>query len=367
MLARLMKFTINSFRLEMVSTFTWCGNTAVFDWLRKSPIHWKTFVANRVSEIQSTIPSVNWQYVTSKENLAGCATRGVDSFELKNHPLWWNGPSWLKLDEKFWPTFTPPENSDAEMEARKSVVLSSSTVKRDDLEELANKYSSLDKLTAYVITFVDIARKKRKPMQISPNVLDLDGALHFWLKFTQAKYFSKTINRLKKGKKLKPNDPLKSLFSFIGHDGLLRVGGRLVESSLNYYHKHQILLPQKGAITKLIDHKITLHGGAQLMLNYLRQKYWLITGRRTINQFIRTCVKCCRVKGLTSQQIMGNLPASRVTVGRTFSKAGVDYAGPIFVKVPTSNSRKYSTVKGYIAVFVCLATKSIHLECLMRI
>lgn len=369
LLARLMKFTVESFRLDKITMFTWSDNTAVLDWIKKSPINWKTFVANRVSEIQTTIPSVDWRYVSSKENPADCATRGVDSNELKNHPLWWSGPSWLKLEEKYWPTFTQPESSDAEMEARKSVVLSSSVVRPDDMEILSNKFSSLDKLktvTAYIFGFVDIARKKRKPMEGLPNVLDLDSALQFWLKFTQAKYFSETIKRIKKGKNLKKTDPLISLLPFIGHDGLLRVGGRLVESSLDYDHKHQILLPQKGAITKLIVeqiHKVTFHGGAQLMLNYLRQKYWLIAGRRTVNQHIRKCVKCCRVKGLTSRQIMGNLPASRVNIGRVFSRTGVDYAGPIYVKVPTSNSRKYSTVKGYIAVFVCLATKSIHLEC----
>lgn len=146
---------------------------------------------------------------------------------------------------------------------------------------------------------------------------------------------------------------------------MLRVGGRLKESSLDEDQKHQIILPKKGTITKLIIeeiHKITFDGGTQLMLHYLRQKYWLIAGRRTINQLVRNCVKCCRVKGLTSHQMMGNLPASRINVGRVFSKSGLDYAGPIVVKVPALNARKYSTVKGYVAVFICLATKALHLE-----
>lgn len=59
---------------------------------------------------------------------------------------------------------------------------------------------------------------------------------------------------------------------------------------------------------------------------------------------------------------MGNLPEGRVMQARAFLRCGVDYAGPMDVRVPTSNSRKYSIVKGYIAVFVCLSTKCIHLE-----
>lgn len=368
LLARLMRYVTDSLRLDNIDIFTWCDNTAVLDWLRKSPLHWKTFVANRVSEIQTMLPSVDWRYVSSKENPADCASRGVDPSELKNHPLWWSGPSWLKMDKKHWPTFVQPESSEAETEARKTVILSHVLVVNDDMELLSNKYSSLHKLkivTAYVIGFVDIVRKKRNYMEKSPSVLDLDQALHFWIKFAQAKYFPSTLNRLKKGKTLKKNDLLISLDPFLGDDGLLRVGGRLRESSLGYDQKHQIILPQTGTITKLIIeeiHKVTFHGGTQLMLSYLRRKYWLIAGRRTINQLVRNCVKCCRVKGLTSHQMMGNLPASRVNIGRTFSKTGVDYAGPVVVKVPTFNARKYLTVKGYIAVFVCLATKAIHLE-----
>lgn len=367
LLTRLMHYVKHSLRLDRIDLFTWCDNTAVLDWLRKSPSTWKTFVANRVSEIQTTLPKVDWRYVSSTENPADCASRGVNPSELENHRLWWNGPSWLKLDKKYWPTFEP-STSEAETEARKTVILSHALVVNDDMEILSNKFSSLSKLkfvTAYIIGFVDIARKKRQTMQKSPSALDLDQALHFWLKFTQTKHFPSTLKRLNKGKELKKNDSLLSLDPFIGADGLLRVGGRLKESSLDEDQKHQIILPKESTITKLIIeeiHKVTFHGGTQLMLNYLRQKYWLIAGRRMINQLVRKCVKCCRVKGLTSHQVMGNLPASRVNIGRAFLKTGVDYAGPVVVKVPTFNARKYLTNKGYIAVFVCLATKAIHLE-----
>lgn len=50
----------------------------------------------------------------------------------------------------------------------------------------------------------------------------------------------------------------------------------------------------------------------------------------------------------------------RTTSGRAFENVGVDYAGPVIIKA--SLLRSVKTVKSYIAVFVCLATKAVHLE-----
>lgn len=68
-----------------------------------------------------------------------------------------------------------------------------------------------------------------------------------------------------------------------------------------------------------------------------------------------------RQKATASKQLMGSLPAGRVTaLSRPFEKVGVDFAGPINVKL--SRVRRSVIGKGYICVFVCFATKAIHLE-----
>ncbi|XP_055543659.1 uncharacterized protein LOC129729194 [Wyeomyia smithii] len=56
---------------------------------------------------------------------------------------------------------------------------------------------------------------------------------------------------------------------------------------------------------------------------------------------------------------MGNLPVSRVVPSPPFSVTGVDYAGPFWTR---QGSRRPAIVKSYVAVFVCMSTKAVHLE-----
>lgn len=68
----------------------------VLSWLQSQPGRWRTFVANRVAEIQRYLNSSKWNHVQSYESPADIASRGVKSSELNNIDLWWNGPEWLK-------------------------------------------------------------------------------------------------------------------------------------------------------------------------------------------------------------------------------------------------------------------------------
>jgi hypothetical protein len=57
---------------------------------------------------------------------------------------------------------------------------------------------------------------------------------------------------------------------------------------------------------------------------------------------------------------MGQYPPARVNPALTFSQIGVDYAGPFVLALCTG--RKAPTAKYYTCLFVCMATKAIHLE-----
>ncbi|XP_029158950.1 uncharacterized protein LOC114931151, partial [Nylanderia fulva] len=79
-----------------------------------------------------------------------------------------------------------------------------------------------------------------------------------------------------------------------------------------------------------------------------------------VKQRIRECITCTRWREASPQPLIGNLPTSRVTPGRPFLDTGVDYAGPVPMR--TSPGRGQRGRKGFIAVFICLATRAVHLE-----
>ena len=54
-------------------------STTTLAWIQGHPSRWKTYVANRVSEIQRTLPDAHWNHVPSQDNPADCASRGLPS------------------------------------------------------------------------------------------------------------------------------------------------------------------------------------------------------------------------------------------------------------------------------------------------
>ena len=76
----------------------WTDSAIVLAWLDGRDRSLPVFVQNRVHFImQATQPST-WLHVPTLDNPADCASRGIMPQELLHHPLWWEGPSWLKED-----------------------------------------------------------------------------------------------------------------------------------------------------------------------------------------------------------------------------------------------------------------------------
>ncbi|XP_018396287.1 PREDICTED: uncharacterized protein LOC108774634 [Cyphomyrmex costatus] len=96
LLARLIHYTRTSLQLPNLECHCWTDSTITLAWLNQSPSRWKTFVANRVSTVQYLFPRVPWHHVTTQNNPADCASRGLNPNVFKKHDLWWKGPPWLQ-------------------------------------------------------------------------------------------------------------------------------------------------------------------------------------------------------------------------------------------------------------------------------
>lgn len=155
-----------------------------------------------------------------------------------------------------------------------------------------------------------------------------------------------------------------SLNPFIDEHGLLRVGGQLKKAEIPYGQKHPIFWPTHHHVTDLIikeTHEQAYHAGVQSTLCTIRQKgMWLLDGKNQVRKIVRKCVRCLRYRPITLESQMADLPQARITEAFVFSHVGVDYFGPILIKEKKFRNQKI--IKSYGCVFVCMATKAVHLE-----
>ncbi|XP_066600734.1 uncharacterized protein [Prorops nasuta] len=343
--------------LQGLPVFVWTDSQIVLAWLRKHPCNWKRFVANRVSFIHTELPSAIWGHVPSKENPADLASRGCKTIELINCDLWWHGPKWLLLSEKYWPKTAPVVQTH---HAKSSV----------NDSEIFSKFSSwtrLVRVVAYCLRFLNCLRKSIVVDAVLPNFLtasELCNSRNVIIRLVQAQFFIEEINILQAGESLSKRHKLMSLNPIMDKkDGILRVGGRLANSVLSPTMKHPPILPRDSIVSSLMvryAHQACLHGGPTLTSNTVIQHAWILGRNRLVKTIIRMCMFCQRNKPRLAHQMMGDLPASRVTPARPFSSTGLDYAGPFQIK--TTKGRGHKFYKGYISLFVCFVTRAVHLE-----
>nr|XP_029718639.1 uncharacterized protein LOC115261333 [Aedes albopictus] len=70
----------------------------VLAWLSGGASRWKTFVANRVAEIVTHVPAINWYHIGTEENPADLISRGSFPEQLQQNSLWWFGPVWNPIE-----------------------------------------------------------------------------------------------------------------------------------------------------------------------------------------------------------------------------------------------------------------------------
>lgn len=303
------------------------------------------------------------------DNPADCASRGQFPSELIEHDLWWEGPDWLKLPPVHWPDQSCVSEAVSIPEEEKEATLVAVAQFVEPLIPLDrfSSYTHLKRVTAWVMRFIGncraAANKQQKTSQPHLNVPELQKAEFYWLAVAQEQHFAKEIADLHKGGQLHKASPLIPLRPFLDDDGLIRVGGREQNSNRAYFSQHPVILHGSHPLTHLIirsEHRRLLHAGPTLLLCSLNRRFHILGGRKAIRSTTRACVTCRRVAAKPQNQKMGQLPMERVTPDLIFNRVGVDYAGPLLLKL--GSTRKPVAVKSYVCVFVSLSVKAVHLE-----
>lgn len=79
-------------------------------------------MANRVSKIQSLIDVSSWYHISSSDNPADCASRGLSPKEFLEHPLWLSGPPWCSRDRSEWPIKPFTKNVEQEVVCEAKII-----------------------------------------------------------------------------------------------------------------------------------------------------------------------------------------------------------------------------------------------------
>lgn len=344
---------------RQMKIFAWTDSLITLAWITGNVQRWETFVANRVIKIREHISSENWRHVGTKENPADVASRGVDAEELQNHSLWWHGPAWLAQSEI---VTVPIENLDTTEGTKRVRALHITT--DSTYQDTIRRFSSLDKAKRVLAVCLRFAKNCRGERMNGPiTVREIRKATTALIRWAQSIDFAEEINQLSKGEEIHKKSSILALNPFLDENGLLRVGGRIQNQEMTYDRRHPALIAYGNILTQLIirdAHLKTLHGGNTLTLSFIRQNFWILKAKRAVKTVLRSCVKCFKFRAEVRQQQMGNLPIQRTTQCRPFTNTGVDFCGPFDIKI--SGGRGCKTRKGYIAVFVCLVTRAVHIE-----
>jgi len=296
-LAKLFKRVIQSLNGVIHVSYLWTDSSIVLTWIQGPSTRWKTFVGNRVAFIQEETPSAIWQHVPSQNNPADLISRGADPTTLATSTFWWNSPEWITRDPSAWPVAdfdTPTANLET-----KTVHLALN-YQHEDFTQKFSKLNRLLRVIAYCKRFVYNCRQQSANRQHTAlTTQDLDQALICCVKTVQQISYEQEIKDLLECQEVSTTSSLKTRHPFIDDKGILRVGGRLQQSTLPYHVIHHIILPPRHHFTKLIvssEHIRLHHAGPQLLMASLREKYWIPRIRDVVKTVTHHCLTCYKFK-----------------------------------------------------------------------
>ncbi|XP_058827460.1 uncharacterized protein LOC131687395 [Topomyia yanbarensis] len=367
--ARLVEDICSTHTLPIAKRFIWTDSKTVLGWINSDQRRYSQFVAFRVGEILEKTRATEWRWIPSDMNASDDATKWKGEPNLTPEGRWFGDPEVLHINEEYWPSSSDVMYDTTE-ERRSNLVIEHHVVHSVFDWERFSKLHRLSRTVGYVVRYVgNLKAKARKhPTTKGPLCQEELATAETWVfRAIQKEVYPKEVDILssigtqKGGSKLGCDSRLFKLAAFIDEKGVMRMESRISLASFAAYDtRYPIILPRNHHVTTIIimwyHHKF-LHGNRETVINEMLQRFHVSCLRVVVRSVTRECQQCKIRKAKPSVPRMSPLPAARLgAFFRPFTFVGLDYFGPMTIRVGRSN------VKRWVALFTCLSIRAVHLE-----
>ncbi|XP_064638304.1 uncharacterized protein LOC135494320 [Lineus longissimus] len=311
--------------LEVDRVAFWTDSRIILQYIRNESMRFKTYVANRVTEIRDSSRPDQWRHVPGKDNPADDISRGQSVEVFMKNKRWFKGPDFLQEREENWPVTDvgPLPAADPEIKQEKVVGLILAPPACSTLDQMLKRCSSwviLQRRVAILMKFCDYIRAKSSGKTLvgeqfrKITVNDLEKARLAVVKYVQKEAYGQEIADLQKTGRIKASSQLKSLNPVI-IDGVLRVGGRLSRAPLSHDAKFPMIILRGSHLASILIchfHAKVAHAGQEQVLAALRETFWIQKGQIAVRKIIRSCIGCQRHQAKRMHQLMADLPRMRL-------------------------------------------------------
>ena len=280
---------------------------------------------------------------------------------------WIHGLKFLWQKENTWPRQVSYYICDEDPEVKHSLktnLSSSRTTTLDRLERISS-WLKMKRVVAIMFRFKDMLLDiiKSDKINTTEQLVDmnlLQRSESSIIKMYQQRCFPNEISRLVDGNCVSRKSNIFKLDPFLDDHEIIRVGGRISQSRMEYKLKHPILLPKNGHVTSVIidfSHRRVGHGSRGMTINEIKSNgFWVINCTAAMKSKISKCDDFRKLHGKSCQQKMSDLPEQRLIEEPPFSYCGVDMSGPFLVKEGQKIHKRYG------AMFTCLCSRAVYKE-----
>lgn len=358
----------------------YCDSKVVLGYIFNDSKRFFVYVHNHVHRIRQTTSPEQWHYVPSEQNPADLATRSVAASQLMD-TRWFKGPDFLHkpskpdMHEQF--ELIEPEK---DVNVRTEVTVLATRIEAKLLTpERFQRFSTWKALLRAISFLIHQLRSHKSTSTSDASRLrctgwhscskprtpeELAAARRLIIETVQRDLFPEEHAALQAKREIPNSSPLVTLDPYVS-DGLLRVGGRLKNCSLDSDVKHPVIIPKNSHVAKLLVahyHMQVEHQGRHFTEGAIRAAgLWIVVGKRLISSVLHHCVTCRKLRGKPEVQKMADLPPERLETSPPFSYVGLNVFGPwTVVNQRTRGGAAQS--KRWAILFTCMNTRGVHIE-----